>query len=324
MNKGLLISALVVFVVLSACTKTIVDVPPQEEGYPIIFDDARTKTLITENTFTAFRVWGETSPGTADVFNSVEVLRSDQASSGRSYTWTYEGSRYWYADKDYYFYAISPADRSLTYTDGDYCFDYTMPETISSDLESDSDHIDIVVASEKRRTGTLSSAPPAVSLDFSHVLSRINVQLSKSSYNNNQEIAIRNIYLRGMKGSGTYGFAYGWTLSDEVVTASLLDVSGMDFPSNTSRNYLVSILAVPQTLSADQVYLIVEYEYTHSGGTSFKTLNVALPVSVVSEWNAGESVTYSAEIHVDQYIQIATPVVEPWGSEQQGGIIIIR
>ena len=79
-----------------------------------------------------------------------------------------------------------------------------------------------------------------------------------------------------------------------------------------------------QKLAADQVYLIVEYTYTHGTSTSSNTLATPLPVDIVSEWAAGNAVTYSAEISMEQDIKIDTPKVEPWGTEQVGGTIIIR
>lgn len=311
-------------IVMSACTKTPVVVQPHDGRHSIAFDEIRTKTMITETNLRSFRVWGETASGSANVFDGVLVKGFNPDETGAMTDWRYEGEKFWEMGKTYDFYAVAPSDMTLSYSDGGYGFEYTMPGTIVSSLEDDSDHVDIVVATESRVTGNLADAPPPVSLDFTHALTKVNVSLSKAVENSTQDMAVKSIYMRGLKGSGTYRFGSGWIPSDRAITVSMQDAGGMTFPVNETRKHVVSILAVPQVLLENQIFLIVEYEYTHGESTSVKTLNVALPVSAVSEWEAGASVTYAAEIHVDQKIQISTPVVEPWGTGQSAGIIIIR
>lgn len=311
-------------VVMSACTKTPVVVPPHDGRHAIAFDEIKTKAMITETNLRSFRVWGETASGSANVFNGVLVTGFNPDETGAMADWRYDEEKFWELGKTYDFYAVAPSDMTLSYSDGGYGFEYTMPGTIVSSLEDDPGHVDIVVATESRVTGDLADAPSPVSLDFTHALTMVKISLSKAMENNTQDMEVKSIYLRGLKGSGTYRFGSGWIPSDRAMTASMPDAEGLDFPANETGEHVVSILAVPQALEENQVFLIVEYEYTHGESTSVKTLNVALPVSAVPEWKAGASVTYAAEIHVDQKIQISTPVVEPWGTEQPGGIIIIR
>lgn len=316
-------SFFVFLILISACTKAVVDVPPHEEGYPIVFDDIRTKALTTVFNLRDFKVWGETVPGSADVFDGVTVTGINPDEDGRMHSWTYDDPKYWMSGNVYEFYAVSPTSVDLAYVSDDYGFDYSMPENISQDLDSDEGHVDVVVAYEKRQTGVLSVAPPDVRFEFSHALARININLIKSVANSSHTMKVQNVYLWGFKGSGTYRFSTGWKCSAEV---SAVSVTGLDLelPDNSEPVHVGGILAVPQVLSADQVYLIVEYTYTHGTSTSSNILSTPLPVETVSEWTAGNVVTYSAEISIEQDIKIDTPEVEPWGTEQVGGTIIIR
>ena len=52
-----------------------------------------------------------------------------------------------------------------------------------------------------------------------------------------------------------------------------------------------------------------------------KLLETYLPEG---EWKAGEKITYSGTIQVDNSIVFDTPKVESWGTEQVGGTIIIQ
>lgn len=126
-----------------------------------------------------------------------------------------------------------------------------------------------------------------------------------------------------MKKKGAYKFASGWSVYDETGAVSLTDID-VALPDNEVPVTIGGILAVPQIISADQVYLLVEYTYTHGSNTSTKILSSPLPVDAVPEWTAGNSLTYSAVLSVEQDIRFDTPEVEPWGSEQVGGTIIIR
>ena len=316
-------SLFVFMILMSACTKAVVDVPLHEEEYPIVFDDIRTRSLTTVFNLRDFRVWGETVPGMADVFDGVTVTGMNPDEDGRMHSWTYDDPKYWMSGNVYEFYAVSPTSVDLTYASDDYSFEYSMPENISPDLASDEGHVDIVVAYEKRQTGVLSESPPDVRFEFGHALTKININLFKPAANSSHTMKVQNVYLWGFKGKGTYRFSTGWKCDDEV---SAVSVTGLDLelPDNSKPVTVGGILAVPQKLAADQVYLIVEYTYTHGTSTSSNTLATPLPVDIVSEWAAGNAVTYSAEISMEQDIKIDTPKVEPWGTEQVGGTIIIR
>ena len=321
MSKSL--SLLLLAIVIGGCAKTPVSVRPLDELYPIRFEEVKTKTLMTDFNLTAFRVWGETSPGAADVFDGVEVTGMDPDEYGRMDNWVYEGDKYWLSEKTYDFYAVSPKTMSLIYSSGDYTFDYTMPDNISTDLEYDNGHIDVIAAHHTRRTGAMSQTPPDVSLEFEHKLARVNIKLIKAAMNNSHNMKVKNVYLWGMKKSGAYKFASGWSAYDETGSVSLTDID-VALPDNEVPVTIGGILAVPQIISADQVYLLVEYTYTHGSNTSTKILSSPLPVDAVPEWTAGNSLTYSAVLSVEQDIRFDTPEVEPWGSEQVGGTIIIR
>lgn len=306
---------------LSGCRKVVVDTP--EEGrYEIGFDQVATKALITDGNLGNFKVWGEINPGTADVFDGVVVTGYEPDGTGKMTRWSYytdeADAKYWEDNKTYYFYAVAPATLDMSYdsTDG-----YGVEYKISDDMAADP--VDMIVASQKRVIGNLESKPDDVQLTFSHTLSKVQVQLVKSSTNAGQTITIKGIYLYGMKGTGVYHYnSSAWTLGTELSAIGREDIAiELTHDSHTGFG---EFMMIPQSLEQDSIYLIVSFDYTSSGATTSRMQFAPIPVDVVGAWVANKSYTYKAEISVDHDMIFESPSVENWISNNEGGTIIIK
>ncbi len=312
--------ALLLTLAFNSCHKVEID-PDLDGEYAIAFDEVTTKAIITDETLESFKVWGETEPGTANIFNGVEVTGSEKQNN--KYTkWSYytneEDAKYWEDNKTYNFFAVAPSDLNLDYnaTNG-YGVEYQVPENMTADP------VDMIVASAQRKTEQITDQPESVQLGFSHTLSKLQVQLKKAATNEGQAITIKEVYLYGMKGDGVYFFNTGWSLGTDAATVYR---TGLAVTLNGSYQGFGEFLMIPQDLLPDSIYLIVSFDYTSRDVTTPRVQIAPIPVDDdgVKKWEATKSYTYSAEISVDQDMIFETPSVENWISNNEGGTIIIK
>lgn len=315
------ISLLALTAGLIACNKVTVETNPDGK-YRIAFDEVTTKAVITDENLASFKVWGETTAGAADVFDGVEVTGSAPDGTGKMTAWSYytdeADAKYWEENKTYKFFAVAPATLEMSYdpTEG-----YGVEYKISDDMAADP--VDMVVASQTRVIGNLESEPDYVQLTFSHTLSKVQVQLTKSSTNAEQNIIVKEVYLYGMKGTGVYHYnSSAWTLGTELATIGREDITS----ELTTGSYtgFGEFMMIPQSLEQDSVYLIVSFDYTSNGATTSRMQFALIPVDVVDAWVANKSYTYKAEISVDHDMIFELPSIENWISNNEGGTIIIK
>ena len=315
------ISLLALAAALIACNKVTVETNPDGK-YRIAFDEVTTKAVITDKNLASFKVWGETTAGAADVFDGVEVTGSAPDGTGKMTAWSYytdeADAKYWEENTTYNFFAVAPATLEMSYdpTEG-----YGVEYKISDDMAADP--VDMVVASQTRVIGNLESKPDDVQLIFSHTLSKVQVQLTKSSTNAEQNIIVKEVYLYGMKGTGVYHYnSSAWTLGTELATIGREGITS----ELTTGSYtgFGEFMMIPQSLEQDSVYLIVSFDYTSSGATTSRMQFAPIPVDVVDAWVANKSYTYKAEISVDHDMIFELPSIENWISNNEGGTIIIK
>ena len=315
------VSLLAFAAALIACNKVTVETNP-DGNYRIAFDEVTTKAVITDENLASFKVWGETTAGTADVFDGVEVTGSAPDVTGKMTAWSYytdeADAKYWEENTTYNFFAVAPATLEMSYdpTEG-----YGVEYKISDDMAADP--VDMVVASQTRVIGNLESKPDDVQLTFSHTLSKVQVQLTKSSTNAEQNIIVKEVYLYGMKGTGVYHYnSSAWTLGSELATIGREDITS----ELTTGSYtgFGEFMMIPQSLEQDSVYLIVSFDYTSNGATTSRMQFAPIPVDVVDAWVANKSYTYKAEISVDHDMIFELPSIENWISNNEGGTIIIK
>lgn len=318
------ISLLALTAGLIACNKVTVETNP-DGNYRIAFDEVTTKAVITDGNLASFKVWGETTAGKADVFEGVVVTGSAPDGTGKMTAWSYytdeADARYWEENKTYKFFAVAPTDVELEY-DETWGVPYEMPERI---LASADELQDVVVARASRTTTTITEPPAPVELGFEHILTKINLNLQKSTENDDQTIRVTDVYVLGMQGKGTYQFDSGWSYAHEAKYVAIEDAD-IELQDGVKHS-IGAFLAIPQALSAEgvqQVYLLVDFIYSDGSSSTSRYHVVPLPVDSVPEWQSGKEITYTAVISVDQSIRFETPNVASWGTSQSGGTIIIK
>ena len=260
---------------------------------------------------TTFRVWGYKNTSATAVFNGEEVRYE-------STKWTYTDNRYWdKAATAYSFYAYAPSTTGVfkfngvtgiasqkagyftiesAYTKfGENVSPKDKITAVTSWKNAETD-VDLMIAEKAEyEGGALTSAMAnKVTLNFIHILSRLNITLKASDdfypkVANGDKIHVSNITIGHMNNSGTFNesSASGTTLSNGTHTRWTAtgnnDYSyNINYDATQAANYVVETLIIPQTagvetitLNGDEVtndtetkpYIKIAYTISNNAGT---------------------------------------------------------
>jgi len=293
---------------LGACTSEVADGgnAPADGPVPISFQTPETRAAKDGfDAGDAFSVWGWYADDAAGT-NSRQVFDAEKVTNGGGNLWSYDGTQYWIAGKTYDFYAVYPTDvnaqvsRNGTITIKD--FDAS---------QTGADAVDLMTASA---TGMNGDSPQMVGLRFGHLLSRVNIMVQAEG----SDAQISQARLSGIKTTGDYdssNSSASWIL-DGTMSSFDLPSGGNYTATSVPSNLLGDMLVPPQPVSG--FILSVDYSFA---GTSAATKEITLPADVVSQWEAGQSYTYTLTLS-SNYISFGIPVVNEW-REASGGIIIV-
>lgn len=312
---ALMVGSLAAGFLSAACNKES-DPVPSDGRYVIAFDEVTTKALITDETLTSFNVWGETESGKANVFDGVTITGS------KGSAWTYEDDndvRYWLENKTYNFFAIAPLGlgTGVVYDpEKGWGVNFNVVESMVAD-----DQVDFILAQAQRTTGNITSPPDPVELGFTHKLSKVKLKLKKDNGNANQMITLKEVYIYGMKGDGTYYLDSGWSLGANIAGVSRTNMSEV---LGTEDSEIGEALMIPQSLSEDSVYLIASFDYTNNEVTTPRIQIAPIPVDAVDDWEENKTYTYTAVLSVEHDIVFEGPTIQNWLSHSEGGTIVIK
>ena len=306
----------------TACRKVEIDLDIDGK-YEIAFDQVTTKAVITDQTLESFKVWGETVAGAADVFNGVEVKGSEKDAENKYTKWSYytdeADAKYWEENKTYDFFAIAPLGlgTGVVYDpEKGWGVNFNVVESMDAD-----DQVDFILAQAQRTSGNITSPPDPVELGFTHKLSKVKLKLKKDNGNANQTITLKEVYIYGMKGDGTYYLDSGWSLGANIAGVSRTNMSEV---LGTEYSEIGEALMIPQSLSEDSVYLIASFDYTNNEVTTPRIQIAPIPVDAVDEWEENKTYTYTAVLSVEHDIVFEGPTIQNWLSHSEGGTIVIK
>ncbi|MBQ2429871.1 MAG: fimbrillin family protein [Alistipes sp.] len=284
----------------------------------ICFDSSVTRAVVEQATdMGSFKVWGwHTTSGqsaAAQDFDGVEVTFDNYTRE-----WSYSPPRAWIWNSTHTFYALYPATIEGNYTvDGKLNID-------NLDLRQNNSYnnlqsIDLMQA--KQSQSIMKNAPDFVSLNFDHMLSSVNFSFKMHNSNEGDKMEVTYVLVNGMKCYGTMQ-EDEWQLSEPSYLWKKLDTP-ISLITQSYKTCMSDVLMFPQDIAAGEVTLYVSYNYTPSGASNAitKIMQAVLPAG---RWEAGKKINYTGVIEVDNNIEFATPTVEPWGTEQVGGTIIIQ
>lgn len=304
------------------------DVPTHDFtiGFKAGVENTRAVVTDIEPLKDGFSVWGGFDGTT--VFDGRKVYWGTDSEGNTG--WMYDNPEVW-TFNTYNFHAVYPTTDVATYT-----------ATVSNnhqqldikDFDTAPNHdVDLLHATAMGIDG---STVPTVNLAFQHTLSNISIALNKDATNQEDEIAITQVYLLNVYSIGDYT----WTKEAPNVTWTADEASatniGSSFSADNSiatdahKTFLSDLLLIPQAIDTDHhpIVLVIVYDYTITGTSGDKEtikdnlLFAVLPTDPV--WEAGKRITYKATIKANKDITFGTPTVEEWGEQQVGGTIIIK
>lgn len=279
-----------------SCFKTEIDKGIEEA---IVFSSTTSRAVI-ENDFpegASFSVWGWYSAVGEELYNIFDGISVTKSASG----WDYEGTQYWLEDRYYNFYAIYPVGAGTVEQDG------TIKVENFDCSETGDGAVDLMTAARQNMNG---SSSQIVNLNFSHILSRVNIVAVPMG----GDIYIKTVKLAGIKNKGTYNSAETtakWGSFTEIKDFTNNDIKLV----NEGVSLFSDMLVIPQTLSDANVLTL-----SCIVDGSDKEFIIDLSQLSVKEWEIGESYKYSITIK-GEYISFDVSVM-PW-KESMGGIITV-
>lgn len=233
---------------------------------------------------TTFRVWGYKNTSATAVFNGEEVRYE-------SSKWSYTNNRYWdKAATTYEFYAYAPSTTGVftfngvtnvatqnagyftiasAYTKAGENVSPKNATTAKATWSGANTDVDLMIADVAEYTGsTLTSAMAnKVTLNFIHILSRMNITLKASDdffpkVANGDKIHVSNITIGHMNNSGTFdeSDASGSTLSSGTHTRWTASGDNdysydINYDATQAANYVIETLIIPQTAGVEEITL---------------------------------------------------------------------
>ena len=314
-------------------------------------EDAFTKAVVTgvtdiQNDPAGIRVWDwHTSlayPDGTHTFDAAgtQVTYSDGA-------WSYSPARYW-LNGIYSFAAVYP----WTVSGATYEAVSGGAPVLTVPAFDVTTQNDLLVAINNGPDGSGINGlthPDYVTLDFKHVLTRINFRITQSEKDEINDYYVTKVELTGVKNKRTYSATPN--LDEAGNVTSLTEVWN---PSNQGNEETISfakdfdsihlkgenggiieltawgedgLLLIPQEIDG-QMKIRVYYRYDLSGdadGNGTATYSdIIIPDYPDYPWQSGKRITYIVPLAHQMDIVIGVPTIEPWKSPQQGGTVIIK
>ena len=346
MKKSLMsIIAVAAMLNLCSCSKDIIDEPNSQKA--IVFNDVQTRGLINSaDEILSMGVFAQMNLGDQDKeeagSNSFIMLLENEHVSRKnsSADWTYEHTRYWVADRVFYFFAVWPysgENSSVTNVEsiapatdeGAYGYSVTFETPEAADQE---------LLTATRTKTTSEPFPESVGFNFQHELTNVNLKIwSNGAPDNVQDkIKVKSVTLDKVAQKGTLTTTVdgssSWSLSsdkmsftknygDNGIEVSQAQIINGQLETNGNNPGIPfgddGLLLIPHTIpSGGSVIVTVIYDLqrpidAQENLWEEKKLQVFLPEGT---WPAGKKLTYNLIISGERTItefQINT-VVEDW------------
>lgn len=286
----------------ASCTNDeMVEMNPQSAiGFETFVDKStRAAVDVTKTNLTAFEVygWRTKDARTEQIFDAQAVTANDGIC-------TYSPLQYWVGSYNYVFEAVAPKSGEKGVTVNDIYGASTI--TFESDSETDLIYASASKDLSSNNYGTLATAPEAVGLTFSHLLSRVKFTFTNGAEANSAaKITVTDVKITNAGTTGVYTPSDGtWaaaTETGEVTFASnITDIEGGE-SGETEHKYLIPYDVKDYTLSftVKMKQGNVEDTFTYSNiklASSTKTLEKGYSYNFKAEFKPGQPIVFTAEV----------------------------
>ena len=299
----------------------------------ISFSDVSTRAALSDLEKDGFGVWAgmENADGYIPILENEKVYQDNEA-------WTYDNKRYWIDNYTFYFVACYPYDENSPY----YSLDTDNEHSVKLSVTETPSEVDFLMATNETDT-SVDGYSTEVELQFRHMLTSVGLKIWRDNANHqNDQMRIKKVTFSNICKGGTYTSATEtdtWTTNNEKLTvekvyteftdgdnigAAQIGDDGKLTTGGTAADPFGTMFLIPQTLN--NVTLTIVYDLKLDGGAkdwTEKTLEAVLPPIT---WEIGKSYTYNIILSSVTNITIyyIQTTVDPWGTPQVGGTVIIK
>lgn len=251
--------------------------------------------------------------------------------------WTYSPLRYWDKQATYEFIAFAPKAAPMEYvlhTDGKIAGghfktsaaytlvgqnlqDGSSTEELYEGFTGGTDKdIDIMLAPKVEANGVTKGV---VNFDFHHILSKLNVAVKLKAALTGSTVAVKNITISGLKDTGEYTDAAGWTASTVDAAYKLQFDNATGVPVNaTNALYFMESLVMPQAMAGtlNMVYTITSGGYVETYNYKQNLADIFAATTFDKESN------YTVTFTIDPEVITFDAGVSVWAAGENAGVDI--
>lgn len=314
-------------VALLGCENEYPGGPLHKQDNAIAFGQVATRADLSDIQNGGFGVWATFSNSEQTNYPLMENTHVTYESGA----WEYDDTKYWIDNTVFNFVAAYPYDEAGNiFTFANNAVSLSVRETPSTE--------DYLLATATVDTSAEGFDPGnAVELKFGHLLTNVNLQIWRDGgKHQNDDMRIKKVTLSNIRKGGTYSSSTdAWTsLTNETLDlkyennnptafdgAAIVKDGSLTFGGTPSKPF-EDMLLLPQT--NNNVSLKIEYELLRQGAEDWETaeLETELPI----KWEVGKKYTYNVVLSSVKYITVyyIQTKVDPWGTPQVGGTVIIK
>lgn len=313
-----------------ACNNTeIIDVGGKLTN-AITFDNVNTRADLSDLQTNGFGVWAVIN----NELQSNYLLMDNQKVEYTAGEWGYSPTQYWVDNTAYSFVAVWPYGDSAYTLDAD--------KTVKLTVDATPAATDYLVATNITDTGAADGYSSTVVLDFQHVLISVGVKIWRDgAKHQNDQMRIRKVTIGNIRKAGTYSVATGaWEYTTDKLTQvhennNVTDSDNIGAATNnngslttggTPSNPFDEMLLIPQTIDADNtISLKITYELKRQNAANWETAELETVLPEI-KWIGGQKYTYNVVLSsvTDITVYYIQTTVDPWGTPQVGGTVIIK
>ena len=318
----------------TACEKNNEDNPPEFRGNPITFGAAVARSGLSDLQVDGFGVWAYITNSVQSNFAYMENTKVQQVDGN----WVYSPAKYWIDDTNFKFVAAYPYDATgqlFTTNSSQGAVELTVSNTPSD--------YDYLVAMNTIDTSAANFNPSAaVPLQFKHLLANVNMNVWRDGVKHqNDKMRIIKVTLSNIRKAGKYSSKTDtWTTTNDKLTMIYEnndindnDNIGAAIKSNDTYTFggkactpFSDVMLIPQTIdTSNSISLKIDYELKRQNAANWESaeLETILPSNT---WSVGQKYTYNVVLSsvTDITVYYIQTKVDPWGTPQVGGTVIIK
>lgn len=250
--------------------------------------------------------------------------------------WVYSPIKYWLVDTEFSFVATYPYDKDGVYTSSAGDVKLTLSNTPSDE--------DYLVARKTINTSDSNFDPSeSVQLQFNHLLSNVSLNVWRDhGKHQNDQMRVRKVTLSNIRKAGTYSSATNsWALTKDKLTMEytndhVADDNDIGAATKMGDSFEFSdipyapfsgLMLLPQPIdaSSNMVSLKVDYELMRQGAADWESAELETILPAIT-WEKGKQYVYNVILSsvTDITVYYIQTKVEPWGTPQVGGTVIIK